>query len=147
MRVEYLTRAHILDAAAQRSPTVIGSLDIILRALDVYSLPKHGVAYLDGGEIHAVAGIVPLWEGVGEAWAIPTKHIGKRKIVIGRHFKNTFHMVANDLKMRRVQAAVKVGFDKAHRLVRFLDMEEEGLMKKYGPEGADYVRYAKWLTH
>ena len=146
MRVEYLTRAHILDAAAQRSPTVIGSLDIILRALDVYSLPKHGVAYLDGGEIHAVAGIVPLWEGVGEAWAIPTKHIGRRKIVIGRHFKNTFHMVANDLKMRRVQAAVKVGYKEAHNLARFVGMTEEGLMKKYGPDGADYMRYAIWPT-
>jgi hypothetical protein len=146
MRVEYLTRAHILDAAAQRSSTVIGSLDLILRALDVYSLPKHGLAYLEGGEIHAVAGIVPLWEGVGEAWAIPTKHIGKRKIVIGRHFKNTFHMVANDLKMRRVQAAVKVGYKEAHNLARFVGMTEEGLMKKYGPDGADYMRYAIWPT-
>jgi hypothetical protein len=37
-----------------------------------------------------------------------------------------------------------VGFEKAHRLVQFLGMQDEGVMRKYGPDGADYVRYAKW---
>jgi len=146
MRVEYLTRSHILDAVNDRAPTVVGQLDSILRALDVYALPRHGVAYIDRGQIYAVAGIAPLWEGCGEAWAIPTKRIGEQKITIGRHFKRTFHEVAQDLKMRRVQAAVKVGYEEAHNLARFVGMTEEGLMKKYGPDGADYVRYATWPT-
>lgn len=147
MRIEPLTRSHVLDAAKDRSPTVIGSIDMILHALDAYCLPRHGIAYIDRGQIYAVAGIVPLWEGVGEAWAIPTNRIAEKKIIIGRHFKRTFHEVARDLKMRRVQAAVKVGYEEAHSLARFVGMVDEGLMRKYGPEGADYVRYATWPTH
>lgn len=144
MKVEYLTRSHFFDAIDQRADTVIGSLDLILQAADVYTLPKHGIAYVEDGKIYSVAGIAPLWDGVGEAWAIPTKRIRDRKTAIARHFKYTFDMVAQDLKMRRVQAAVKMGHKEAHRLVRFVGMEEEGLMKQYGPDGADYMRYATW---
>ena len=96
------------------------------------------------GKIYAVAGVFPLWEGCGEAWAIPTVRIKERRISIARHFKRTLDLAFEDLKMRRVQAAVKVGHDEAHRLARFVGMEEEGLMKRYGPEGADYMRYATW---
>jgi hypothetical protein len=144
MRVERLTKSHILEAVDERSPSVIGQLDSILLAVDLCSTPGYGVAYFHEGKICAAAGIVPMWEGCGEAWAIPTKHIENCKIAIGRHFKNTFHMVAQDLKMRRVQAAVKVGHREAHSLARFVGMTEEGLMKKYGPDGSDYVRYAIW---
>lgn len=144
MRVEYLTRSHFLDAIDDRAPTVVGTLDMMLRAIDVYTMPKHGLAYMEGGQIYAVAGVFPLWEGCGEAWAIPTKRIKDRKIAIARHFRKTLDLAFEDLKMRRVQAAVKVGHNEAHRLARFVGMEEEGLMKRYGPEGADYVRYATW---
>ena len=147
MRLEALTRAHFLDAAAIRAPTAVGSLSMMLRAIDAYTAPYHGIAFTDRGKIIAVGGVVPLWDGVGEAWLLPTKHMAGYEVALARNFKRTIARAFTDLKMRRVQAAVKVGFDKAHRLVRFLDMEEEGLMKKYGPEGADYVRYAKWLTH
>jgi hypothetical protein len=146
MRLEALTRAHFFDAAAIRVPTVVGTLGTMLRAIDAYTVPGHGIAFTDKGKILAVGGVAPLWDGVGEAWLIPTKHMAGNQIALSRQFKRTIQRAFTDLKMRRVQAAVKVGFDKAHRLVRFLDMEEEGLMKKYGPEGADYVRYAKWLT-
>lgn len=146
MKVEYLTRAHILDAIEDRAPTVIGQLDSILRAIDVCCLPGHGFAYFYKDKICAVAGIVPIWEGCGEAWAIPTNSITKQKIAVGRHFKRTFDMVARDLKMRRVQAAVKVDQEEAHKLAKFVGMQEEGLMRKYGPDGADYVRYATWFS-
>lgn len=146
MRAEYLTRSHFFDAIAERADTVIGSLELMLRGADVYTLPRHGIAYIEDGKIHAVAGIVPLWEGCGEAWAIPTKRIKQKKIVVARHFKNTFDLVSKDLGMRRVQAAVTMGHHEAHRLVRFVGMVEEGLMRKYGPDGADYMRYATWPT-
>mgnify|MGYP000156211423 CR=1 FL=1 len=146
MKIEYLTRSHLLDAIDNRAPTVVGTLDMMLRAIDVYTMPKHGLAYMENGKIYAVAGVFPLWEGSGEAWAIPTKDIANRRISIARHFRRTLDLAFEDLKMRRVQAAVKVGHINAHKLARFLGMEEEGLMKRYGPEGADYVRYAIWPT-
>lgn len=147
MRTEYLTRSHFFAALEERADTVVGTIGYMAKVADVYTLPRHGIAYLDDGKIYAVAGIVPLWDGCGEIWAIPTKRGKDKPITIGRHFKRTLDIVAKDLGMRRLQAAVKVGHHEAHRLVHFVGMEEEGLMKKYGPDGADYVRYAKWPQH
>jgi len=147
MRVEYLTRSHFLDAIENRAPTVVGTLDMMLRAIDVYTMPKHGFAYMEDGTIYAVAGIFPLWEGCGEAWVIPTRVVKNRRIPVSRHLKKTLARLGfEELKMHRVQSAVKVDFKEAHKLARFVGFKEEGLMKSYGPEGADYVRYAIWPT-
>lgn len=143
MRIDPLTRSHFLDAAANRVPTVVGTLDTMLRTIEAYTVPRHGVAFIDNGRILAVGGVAPIWNGMGEAWLLPTKDMAGHEVSITRHFMYKLDSAFTDLRMRRVQAAVKVGFNKAHRLVKFLGFEEEGLMKKYGPEGADYVRYAK----
>jgi hypothetical protein len=144
MKLVSLTRAHFLDAAHNRVPSVVGTLNTMLRSINAYTMPNHGIAFMDNGKILAVGGVVPLWDGVGEAWLIPTKNMAGYEIPISRAFRINLDRAFTDLKMRRVQAAVKVGFERAHRLVQFLGMEEEGMMKKYGPDGADYVRYAKW---
>ena len=147
MRTEHLTRSHFFKAIEERSETVVGTIGYMAQVADVYTLPRHGIAYMDRGEIYAVGGIVPLWDGCGEIWAIPTKRAKEKGVALGRHLKRTLDIVSKDLGMRRVQASVKVGYREAHKLVQLFGMQEEGLMKKYGPDGADYVRYAKWPQH
>lgn len=149
MRVDYLTRAHFFAAIEDRADTVVGTIGHMAKGADIYTLPRHGFAYVDSGDIYAVAGIVPLWDGCGEIWAIPTKRAKQKSVTLGRHLLRTIDNLSKDLKMRRVQAAVRVGHHDAHRLVQSFKMEKEGLMKMYGPDGKDYVRYAKWprLSH
>lgn len=146
MKREQLTRSHMLDALSQRADTVVGDMHMFLEMLPAYTQPRHGYAVVDRGVIYAVFGIVPMWQGVGEAWMVPTVHLKKRRVAASRHMKIGLDELINYLKVHRTQAAVKVGFKEAHRLVQFVGMENEGLMKKYGPDASDYVRYAKWLT-
>lgn len=73
MITEYLTRSHFFKAIEERADTVVGTIGYMAQVADVYTLPRHGMAYMDRGQIYAVAGIVPLWDGCGEVWAIPDK--------------------------------------------------------------------------
>jgi RimJ/RimL family protein N-acetyltransferase len=52
--------------------------------------------------------------------------------------------VFNDLGMRRVQGAVSVNWEEAARFAHYMGFEEEGVMRKYGPDGSDYIRVA-WV--
>lgn len=43
----------------------------------------------------------------------------------------------------RVQATVKVGWERALRFAEFMGFESEGVMRQYGPEKGDYFRVAR----
>lgn len=141
-----LTRQMLCDALMQRDNTVVNELVSSPQAIDVFSQPKHGYALTENGEIYAAFGIVPIWSGVGEAWMLPTVHLKRKKVSASRHMRIGLDELIGDLNMHRTQAAVKVDHEEAHRLVKFVGMREEGLMRRYGPDGSDYVRYAKWLS-
>ena len=44
----------------------------------------------------------------------------------------------------RLQASVCSNDKKAVRFIKWLKFTEEGIMKKFGPDGVDYIRYA-WV--
>ena len=44
--------------------------------------------------------------------------------------------------IQRVECAVDASFDKGHRAALALGFNPEGLMRKYSPEGRDYLLYA-----
>jgi hypothetical protein len=143
MIISPLTRSKLLKAFEERNNTVVADMGMFLQSLDVYAQPRCGVAVSDDGLIYAAFGIVPLWHGVGEAWMVPTVHSKARKVALGRALRIGFDDLCNELKMHRVQAAAKVGHNAAHRLLEFVGMKSEGVMHRYGPDGSDFVRYAK----
>ena len=51
--------------------------------------------------------------------------------------------VTTENKLWRVQGVCKADWPAARRFARLMGFEEEGLMRKYGPEQADYMRIAK----
>jgi len=46
----------------------------------------------------------------------------------------------------RIQASVSASDTKALRFASWLGFEDEGLMKKYGPDGSDYRRVARFAS-
>ena len=139
-----LTRAHVLHAARNATKENSVPLGYVVGALPSFTAPGRGFALIEDGVVYAVAGMAELWDGVVEAWIIPTQDIEKKKLKTSRALWREFHSMADRLKPHRMQTSVRHDFDAAHRLVRFLGFESEGLMKKYGPDGLDYERYAKW---
>ena len=88
-------------------------------------------------------GIFPLWAGVFEGWVISSKRIFDLKIKAARLIKKRTDLLCLNNNVSRLQTAVKAGFKEGYRFAKFLGLQDEGLMKKYGPDGSDYYRMAK----
>jgi len=142
-----LTRSHILHVADRVPLQNQSQLGLVLAAMPGYLVPGRGLALMDGGDIVAVTGLAPLWDGVAEAWFLPTREVKNKKLRTIRLVRKEFDAAIERLKLRRVQAIVRSDFTDAHKLAKFLGFESEGLMRKYGPDGSDYERYAIWQTH
>jgi len=97
------------------------------------------------GRIVASAGLVPLWKGVAEAWMISSDDVGRHQIKVARQIRTMFDDVMWQRGIYRAQANIHHKFEKAIRLAEWLGFEREGLMRRFGVEGADYFRYAKVL--
>tara|TARA_R100001443_G_scaffold55213_1_gene66478 strand:- start:2338 stop:2781 length:444 start_codon:yes stop_codon:yes gene_type:complete len=89
-------------------------------------------------------GIIPVWDGVGEAWLLTSKEVPKYPITIARAIYECFYQWVDAKDLWRVHANVRSDWDVAIRFAKFLGMKEEGLMEKFGPEKADYFRLA-WV--
>ena len=139
-----LTRSHILHVADRVPLQNQSQLGLVLSAMPGYLVPGRGLALMDGSEIVAVTGLAPLWDVVAEAWFLPTREVKNKKLRTIRLVRKEFDAAIKRLKLRRVQAIVRSDFKDAHKLAKFLGFESEGLMRKYGPDGSDYERYAIW---
>lgn len=108
-----------------------------------HSRPGMSFTLLGDGEPIVCGGIIPLWNGVCEGWIIGGKRIFQAKIKAARLIKKRTDLLCLNNNVSRLQTAVKAGFKEGYRFAKFLGLQDEGLMKKYGPDGSDYYRMAK----
>tara|TARA_B110000503_G_scaffold114183_1_gene171556 strand:- start:84 stop:530 length:447 start_codon:yes stop_codon:yes gene_type:complete len=126
-----------------------------LNANELYLKPEHkkyakfveniGMSFtgLANGKPIAAGGIYILWDGVAEGWVMATSEIWQHKIYFALQFKKRTEILLKSTKIKRLQTSVKADFDLGQKFAEFLGLEKEGLMKNYGPDGADYYRYAR----
>jgi len=93
----------------------------------------------------AAGGVFPLWDGVAEGWVLATEEINKYPITFSKVIKLRCDMLLKNNSIKRFQTSVKADCDVAIRFAKFLGLKEEGLMKNYGPDGADFYRFARIL--
>ena len=91
----------------------------------------------------AAGGVFPLWEGVAEGWVLATKEINNFPITFSKVIKQRCNMLLKNNNFKRFQTSVKADCKVAIRFAKFLGLEEEGLMKNYGPDGADFYRFVR----
>lgn len=108
--------------------------------------PDWSYSVIHNGHLVLCCGIVPMWAGVGEVWFIASNLIHTHKIPFIRFARQKMMEVVEANSLIRVQGVVKVGWDTALRFSKFMGFETEGIMKKYGPEGADYYRIS-WIKN
>lgn len=94
-------------------------------------------------EIVGSVGMVPFWDGMAEVWAVVSRHVMKAKVHFHKASANLMDHFVNKLQLNRVQAAVIADHPKALCWVMRLGFKPEGTMKKYGPNGNDYVMCSK----
>ena len=96
----------------------------------------HHKPFAAGGGFH-------LWDGVAEGWVLATKDIYKYPIFCAKHIKQRTEIILKANKIKRIQTSVKADCDVALRFAKWLGFKKEGLMESYGPDGSDFVRFAR----
>ena len=94
------------------------------------------------GRLVCSAGIFDIWKGVGEAWLVGSKILNDRGIFLTRIISRRFKVIIKTQKYKRIQCVVHNKWKSSQKFVELLGFENEGLMRKYGPDGFDYLRYA-----
>lgn len=99
------------------------------------------------GELVAVAGFTPhSWHGVWNATFLPVPGRLRGRVVghvaLAVREALVYQVVHEDAW--RIQAAVHAGYAQAIRFIEHFNFQREGLMRQYGPDGADYWLYA-WV--
>ena len=114
-------------------------------ALLLHYYAAHGPAFtiLNEKEIIGIAGVVILWPGVGEAWTFLNPSFKRYAKSIHRAVKEKLQEIMDTFNLHRVQTTVLDGFEAGIRWVKRLGFEEEGIMKAYGPNGEDFIRFAR----
>jgi hypothetical protein len=111
--------------------------------VDMDRIVRHGVAAWDGDDLVAVAGVLPYWPGVGEAWFSLGPGYAPRHLRAGvRRIRNFLALVQP--QYRRIQADVRAGVPGLMQWIELLGFTFESEMPRYGPDGADYYRYVRF---
>lgn len=91
------------------------------------------------GKVLAMGGIVPMWDNVGEAWAIFCGEL-KDKFLCVHNFAREFLKTA---PFHRIQMTVVYDFKNGHRWARLLGFSKEAdRLAGYLPDGRDVSMYA-----
>jgi hypothetical protein len=85
----------------------------------------------------AMFGIVYIWSGVGEMWSIisdDARRYPKQLTIVAKEFSD---IAVQSLALRRLQITVRSDEPRSLRWAEFLGFENEGLLRKYSPDGVD----------
>lgn len=136
-------QAHTLETTAP----LFGGLENFGIILDTAAFPdnegtKCAWSYMHKGYIYAVGGIVAAMPHVGEAWVFLDRRFFElpRKVIL--QIVSEIEWGLNSVSASRIQATTEVDFLRGQRFLERLGFEEEGLLKKYGYDGKDHIRYA-----
>lgn len=89
------------------------------------------------------AGVRIKWPGTGVAWAVVSTDVPmKAWHRITTKAAETIR-IAHARGMVRIEAHVRHDFNGGHKLMAALGFHSEGLLRMYGPDGQDYVSYAR----
>jgi hypothetical protein len=98
------------------------------------------------GKIACCFGVNELWPGVGEGWMLTTDHVNTAPVSLTRGAYRYFNLIATELVLHRLQLTVNMDNDLAIRWADALQFAPEGLLRNYGPDGADYRMYARYYN-
>lgn len=133
-------KAEHIDRIKQQQHDVIELKSINYETYKACELLQDQYSIIIKDRVVACVGLVPYWNGRGEAWAIIDRESGKNFVSVVRALKR---LIAR-IDCNRIEATVLRNFNQAHRLVKLLGFELEAeCMRKYGVTGLDYSLYAR----
>lgn len=101
-----------------------------------------GVTLLIDGEVAAIMGVVPTWNGVAEATFIPSELFYKYKLSALKKMRMLVELACETYALHRLQANTLSSQPKHGRFLEFLGFKKEATMEKYGPMKQNMDLYA-----
>ena len=100
-------------------------------------------AVAEGRGIICSWGFSMLWPGVFDLWLITSKLVEERRVQMIRQSRAAILDAAIAMKAHRFQITINPRFLHTVRFAEALYFEKEGVLKSYGPDGSDYLMYAR----
>lgn len=99
---------------------------------------------LDGERVIGCGGVARLWGRVGEGWTIFGSEIAEHPVWLHRTVRPMLRDIMDGMDLDRLQVNVLATSERNCRWIERLGFKLEGLMIRFGPNGEDYFRYAKY---
>jgi hypothetical protein len=96
-------------------------------------------AYKEDVGILWCGGITPVWYGVGNAWFIRSTWVENFPIATVKMCKAVLERLIDEEHYHRVQCEVRKSSTTDIRFALFLGFTVEGIMRKWGADGSDYL--------
>lgn len=129
---EHLDRINLVFEMSDAGKKSLASYDDVI-----------GYTGMEDDTVLATGGVHRMWDGVGEAWLLVGKEGYEKPRTVARYTDLIFQHIQEEYDLFRIQASVSALDIVANRYARWLGFEKEGIMRKYGPDGSDYIRYAR----
>jgi hypothetical protein len=116
-------------------------LDAIKIYALVYSIRGQAYTIKDRGQIVGCAGVLDLWNGVGEAWTCLTDESRAKPFFLHRRTYKIIREIIKSKVYHRVHAIVCCTEEKPVQWIERLGFVKESVMKNYGADGSDHAMY------
>ncbi len=97
----------------------------------------------DDGKILAIAGVQPLWKGVGTVWTLISGDARKSGMRLSLGVRKALDMLHVERGYWRLQATIVKGNEPARLWIIGLGFSYEGTMIAYGPQAETHDMYAR----
>lgn len=88
-------------------------------------------------------GFLMYWPGVMEGWMITSDKLPRFGKEVTVRVIRKIEEVEKMFSLRRLQMTVRADFEIGQNWAAKLGFKREGILKKFGPEGCDYIMYAR----
>jgi hypothetical protein len=89
-------------------------------------------------------GFVPIWQGVAEAWMVGSADARKYPITMTKTGRVVMDIAKISMGLHRLQITVRNTDKRAESWAYAIGFWQESVMKKYGPDGEDYLMMTRF---
>lgn len=94
-------------------------------------------------KIIGCGGVILFGYNRGECWMLVSSEIKKYKKTVFKAVKEHLDLIVKTNNLRRLQTVVVADYEDGKKFIERLGFKPEGLLKKYGPNGEDFLMYAR----
>lgn len=102
------------------------------------------ISVFEKDKLLGIGGVLPFWEGSGEAWMLVTPEFKKCPMRGLKDIQFLLDYLFQKEGFKRIQANIATNFNMAHRFIMKCGFSPESIMPNFGPNGEHFTRYVRF---